>query len=116
MSRRDVRACLSDVRDACERIAEWTTDRTLEEYREDSLLRAGVERQFEIIGEAINRARKEQPEIERTIPDARRVIEFRNFLIHGYHLVDDEIVWRIIQDDMPKLRGTVDALLGGSHS
>ena len=115
MSRRDVRACLSDVREACDRIAEWTSERTLADYREDSLLRAGVERQFEIIGEAINRARKEQPVIERAIPEATRVIEFRNFLIHGYHLVEDEIVWRIIQDDMPKLRGTVDALLRNSN-
>ena len=53
------------------------------------MLRAAVERQFEIIGEALARLRKLDPEVCSAVTDAGRIIAFRNILIHGYADVDD---------------------------
>jgi uncharacterized protein with HEPN domain len=73
------------------------------------LLRRGVERELEIIGEAINRILKINPDIE--IPEARRIIDLRNWVIHGYDKVDDVIIWGIISRDIPKLKKQVERLL-----
>ena len=68
------------------------------------MLKAAVERKFEIIGEALNRIKKVQPKILDEIRDYRKIIAFRNILIHGYDIVSDPIVWDIIQKDVPLLR------------
>ena len=75
------------------------------------MLRAAVERHFEIIGEALNRLGKVRPEIAARIPEIERAIALRNRLIHGYQNVSDAMLWRIIQENLPPLRGTVVDLL-----
>ena len=67
-------------------------------------LRTAVERQFEIVGEALTQARAVEPDLVDGIGNARAIIGFRNQLIHGYALVDDEIVWGNIE----RLPGLVD--------
>jgi uncharacterized protein with HEPN domain len=73
-------------------------------------LRSAVERQFEIVGEALNQTamRDERPEQE--ISELRQVVGLRNRLIHGYDSVDDEIVWDAVQTKLPTLRIRVTAL------
>ena len=73
-----------------------------------------VERKFEIIGEAFNRLDKSDPTIAAQIPQHRQIISFRNVLIHGYDILDEAIVWQIIQADLPILKQTVEALLASS--
>jgi len=73
------------------------------------LLRRGIERELEIIGEAINRILKINPDIE--ISEARRMVDLRNWVIHGYDRVDDVIIWGIISRDIPKLKKQVERLL-----
>ena len=109
---RDPRAFLWDVRESADAILRFTAARTEREYRQDEMLRAAVERHFEIIGEALNRLTRANPALATRIPGARQAIAFRNLLIHGYAVVDDATVWRTVRDDLPGLRETVAELLG----
>lgn len=102
--RRDARAYLSDVVDACDAIADAVQDMSLEDYEETRLIRSSVEREFTIIGEALLALSHAADEIFRGISHARRVVDFRNQLTHQYPTVDDAIVWAIIERDVPVLR------------
>ena len=70
----------------------------------DDLLRSGVERQFEIIGEALNQLSKIDPAMVREIKDYQQIISFRNILIHGYADIDDRLVWHIVRTKLPVLK------------
>jgi uncharacterized protein with HEPN domain len=77
-----------------------------------------VEREFEIIGEALNRLDRLAPATAAQITSLRRIVDFRNRIIHGYDSVDDIIVWRTTQQHLPVLKSEVDTLLreGGAAS
>lgn len=104
---------LGDIREAVAFILATTHDKSEATYLEDRLVRHAVERNFEIIGEALRRVAQQDPETAGRISDYQRIISFRNLLIHGYDLVDDPFVWAVIQNQLPKLRDEVDALLKG---
>lgn len=107
----DPRAWLWDVRRAADRIATYIAPHDFEKYQADSMLRDAVERQLEIIGEALNRLSRESPDLAERIPDLRKAVAMRNVLIHAYRDVDNAEVWRTVQSDLPILRATVAALL-----
>ncbi|HEY0855973.1 MAG TPA: HepT-like ribonuclease domain-containing protein [Albitalea sp.] len=109
--RRDPRAYLWDVREASRRITEFVEGIGLEEFCDDALVRSAVERQFEIVGEALSQLAKVDPVLASRVPEHRRIIAFRNVLIHGYAALDHPLVWRVIQEDLPTLGAAVDALL-----
>lgn len=88
----DPRAWLWDVQQAADKIAAFVQDRDLADYLADPMVRSAVERQLEIIGEALNRLSQAAPDIVRRIPDVRRAIAMRNALIHGYAEVDNGTV------------------------
>jgi uncharacterized protein with HEPN domain len=75
------------------------------------MLRSAVERQFEIIGEALAGISKIDEGVAGRISERRRIIAFRNILIHGYAVVDERLVWDIVQAKLPVLRGEVEQLL-----
>ena len=102
---------LQDILDACELIQTAITGRALADYECDRLLRSAVERNFEIIGEALNRIRQNDPALAERIPENNAIIGFRNFLIHGYDSIDHSRVWEVIQKDVPKLRRQITPLL-----
>ena len=108
----ETRKLLEDVRRAAEKIMLFTAERTRDDFARDDLLRSAVERQFEIIGEALNRLLHSDDAILKRITDYRRIIAFRNVLIHGYDAVDDEIVWDAVTTKLPILRSEVDQLIG----
>lgn len=114
MRRRDARVCLADVLAASEAIQEFVRGETLATYVADHKLRSAVERQFEIIGEALNQGRAADSELIDSVSHARAIIGFRNQLIHGYALVDDEIVWGNVQL-LPELQRDVRTALGKAH-
>jgi len=109
--RLEARKYLFDIQQAARRLAEFTSGRTLESYVSDAMLRAAVERQFEIVGEALAKLRKLEPETCAAITDASRIIAFRNILIHGYADVDDRLVWSIVETKLPTLINEVARLV-----
>lgn len=78
-------------------------------YLSDLCLRRAVERNITIIGEAMNRLLKLAPDIH--ISAARRIVDTRNYVIHGYDSVTDDIMWGIIIRHLPLLRTEVEKLL-----
>ena len=93
------------------RVARFTAVRTLDDYLADEMLRAAVERQFEIIGAALNSLRHAHPLLAAQIADLSRIIAFRNVLIHDYAGVDSRLVWGIVQRELPLLLGTLSRML-----
>jgi uncharacterized protein with HEPN domain len=102
---------LEDIRRAVELIQSFTSGKTIKDYAGDAMLRSAAERQFEIIGEALNRLDKTDPATAAQISDKSRIISFRNILIHGYDKVDDQVVWNIIEQNLPTLHAEVLGLL-----
>jgi uncharacterized protein with HEPN domain len=109
--RLEVRTLLEDMRLAGERIERFVAGRSREDYLEDEMLRSAVERQFEIIGEAVNRLTRLSPDTAESLPDVHRIIAFRNILAHGYDVIDPNIVWDVVEGGLPPLMEMVRALL-----
>ena len=102
---------LYDINQAANLIASFTAGKTFADYDKEAMLRAAVEREFEIIGEALTRLSKLDEGIVSQISEYRRIIAFRNILIHGYAQVDDRLVWDIVENKLPTLSREVGALL-----
>jgi uncharacterized protein with HEPN domain len=81
----------------------------ISEYEKNDMLQKAVERQIEIIGEAVNRLSKMDPDLK--ITNARRIVDTRNYMIHGYDKVSNEIIWSIVIKHLPLLKNEVDVLL-----
>jgi len=92
---------LLDVREAGESILQNTSGKTLSEYSADRFFRRAVAREFEIIGEALRRIEQRDPPTAAGISELRRIIDFRNRIIHGYDTVDDAVVWGVIEKHLP---------------
>jgi uncharacterized protein with HEPN domain len=78
------------------------------EYKSNLILKRAIERNLEIIGEAVNRIIKEDPDFP--IKEAYRIVGLRNQIIHGYDSISDENIWAIIINHLPKLKTEVDKL------
>jgi uncharacterized protein with HEPN domain len=102
---------LYDVQQAAKKIMEFTLNKKQSDYAADAMLRAAVERQFEIIGEALRQLSKEDSRTAARVRDSARIVAFRNILVHGYAEIDDRIVWDIVQSKLPALLEDVESLL-----
>jgi uncharacterized protein with HEPN domain len=111
---RDARAYLYDMVQAGNLIKRFAGGHTFETYSTNDLVRSGIERQFEIIGEALNHLAKLDASALQAIREHRKIIGFRNILIHGYAEVDDSIVWSIVSEKLPLLLTDVERLLAES--
>jgi uncharacterized protein with HEPN domain len=109
------RTSLEDVLKSCRFIRTATAGRTLDDYEADEMLRLSVERSFEMIGEALLRVGHAEPELLAAISENRRIVGFRNRLVHGYDAIDNTIVWEIIGVWLPKLCKEVQDLLDGDR-
>lgn len=107
----DIRAYLHDILEAGRAIKKFIAEHTLEDYASDEMLRSAVERKFEIMGEALNRIRRDEPGLLSRVRDYRDIISFRNILIHGYDAIDDRIVWGVIEEDLDVLLKDIEQLL-----
>lgn len=106
----ELRKYLFDIRTSIESIDEYLGDsRNFEVYSANKLLRRGIERELEIIGEAANRILKIDPSVP--IENARKIVDLRNWVIHGYDKVDDVIIWSIVTRHLPILKTQVETLL-----
>lgn len=75
----------------------------------NKMLRRAIEREFEIIGEAMNRLEQLDPTI--AISNKRQIIDLRNKVIHGYDKIDNKIIWGVIIRHLPKLKKEVKTIL-----
>ncbi|MDG5800775.1 DUF86 domain-containing protein [Marinilabiliaceae bacterium ANBcel2] len=105
--RREIRKYLFDIKTSIDSINEYLgKKRNFFEYQNNKLLRRGVEREIEIIGEAMNRALKLDPDLD--IKNARQIVDTRNWVIHGYDKVDDVVIWVIVSKHLPALKTEVE--------
>jgi len=110
--RREILKYLLDIKESIDSINDYLGDkRNFNEYKANKLLRRGIERELEIIGEATNRILKMDAGIK--ISESRRIVDLRNWVIHGYDKVDDVIVWGIISRDIADLKTQVEDLIKG---
>ena len=107
----DPRVLLADVEQAGEAIECFTEGMDQAAYVSDFRTQAAVERKFEIIGEALNLLSKSNPELAERVPRIRKIIDFRNLLIHGYSSVIPKRVWDYTKNHLPQLRQTAQTLL-----
>ena len=102
---------LIDAIQAAEEIRQFTQNLNFDGYKENKIIQRAVERNFEIIGEPLNRFRKDEPESIKKISDHERIIGFRNILIHGYDIIDEAIVWDAVKDHLPVLMKQIKGLI-----
>ena len=107
---------VEDIRDAAAFVRQATENKTLDDYRSDRLLRQAVERNFEIIDEAVGRLAKVDPTTAAKIGQHAQIVSFRNLLIHGYDLINDAQVWDVIRLNVPTLEAEVTAILADADS
>lgn len=93
-----------DILISCEEIQTFTNDKSFADFSNDRLLQLAVEREFEIVGEAFSRFKKIDPlQLEKSYPAYRKIIGLRNIIAHGYDIIDDELLWDVIQNRVPEL-------------
>jgi uncharacterized protein with HEPN domain len=111
MRRREVLKCLFDIVEACEAITEFIAGKSHDDYIASRMLRSAVERQLMIVGEALRQALALDPNLTGDIRNTRRIVSFRNRLVHGYSLTDHDIVWGVLETGLPTLQREVTAIL-----
>ncbi len=105
MSLHDPRKYIYDIINGCEYLAEFTRGRTVEDYKQDRAFRSALERELQIIGEAMMQLDNHHPELAERIADHRNIIGFRHVLVHGYDSLNPKTVWNVVET---KLRPLLD--------
>lgn len=106
----NIKTCLFDIQQSIEEIFEFIGDRRdFSVYQKDLKTKKAVERNLEIIGEAVNRILK----IDSRFPldNAKNIIGTRNRIVHSYDNISDEVIWTIVSRELPKLKSQVDKLI-----
>ena len=107
----EAKSLLFDVIVGCKHIDEFTVSIDFDDYDRSDLIRSAVERQFMIIGEAINKLKIVDADIYSMIPHASQIVGFRNILVHGYNAVSNQLVWEIIRDHIGELKRVCESFL-----
>lgn len=106
----EIKKYLFDIKESIDSIENYLGNkRDFKVYISDKMLRRAIEREFEIIGEAMNRIDKIDTDLN--IKSKKQIISMRNRVIHGYDKIDDEIIWGIIVRHLPILKKEVDILM-----
>lgn len=90
-------------------MAENRFGRQYEIFENDVIFRKFVERNIEIIGEAMNRILKIDPEVN--ISSARKIVDTRNYVIHAYDSLKPDILWAIVINHIPRLKADIMQLI-----
>ncbi len=105
----DIRTWLSDIERAISEIYQFLPNQTdFEAFREDLKTKRAIERNIEIVGEAMSRILKVKPDFP--ITTARKIIDTRNRIIHGYDDVSDQIIWTIVVQYLRELQKEIEYL------
>ena len=109
--RLETKKYLYDINRAIALLIQFTATKTFVDYQRDAMLRAAVERELGIIGEAVTRLARSERTVVAHISEYQRIIAFRNILIHSYADVDDQLVWDLLETKIPTLARDIDSLL-----
>jgi uncharacterized protein with HEPN domain len=109
---------LGHMHDAVGHIQSYLAGKTLAEFLEDRLLQDGVARNIEILGEASKRMLDAVPDAVTKFPGIpfSAIYAMRNQLSHGYFSIDLELVWRVVEKDIPDLRNQLEAAIAAIDS
>lgn len=102
---------LYDIVDCCEFVLEMTENKTIEDYKNDRMFRSALERELQIIGEAMLQLDSVSPETAEKISQHRSIIGFRHVLVHGYANLDPVTVWDVVETKISVLLGQAKKLL-----
>lgn len=106
----NVKIWLSDMQKAIDEVNNFMSGiENYEDFKTDLKTKRAIERNLEIIGEALNRILKEKPDIQ--ISSSRKIVDTRNRIIHGYDTVSEDVIWTIVRKELPKLKAEIKNLL-----
>lgn len=107
----DIKTWLYDILQSINEIDSYYEDKPklFDEYVTDIKTKRAIERDLEIIGEAVNRILKKDNNFQ--LDNAQKIIGTRNRIIHGYDKISDDLIWSIVINHLPKLREEVSKLL-----
>ncbi len=100
-----------DLLKASDAIFRFTAGMDRQAYEDNDLVQAAVERCFSIIGEALTQMRHHYPAVMQQIEDSKKIIAFRNVLMHNYPSVDNDDVWSAVESKLPAFRAQIAALI-----
>jgi uncharacterized protein with HEPN domain len=100
-----------DAAQAADEIADFVKGKTFDDYVAERMLSAAVERKLMVLGEALAQLARRDAAAAEAIPEVRQIVAFRNILVHGYAVIDDRIVWGIVEGHLAKLRATLSEML-----
>ncbi len=108
----NIKTWLYDILSSINEIESYFVDtpKLFEIYQNDLKTKRAVERNIEIIGEAMSRILKEDNHIQ--ISNSKKIVDVRNRIIHGYDSVSDDVIWGIVIKNLPVLQKEVEVLLG----
>ena len=107
-----IKTWLYDILSSINEIESYFVDtpKLFDVYQNDLKTKRAVERNIEIIGEAMSRILKEDNHLQ--ISNSRKIVDVRNRIIHGYDSVSDDVIWGIMIKNLPVLQKEVEVLLG----
>ena len=107
---REYKTYLKDILKAINKIEKYTLNLSFEDFTQNPLIQDGVIRNLEIIGEAIKNipddVKKANPEVE-----WKKIAGLRDILIHAYFGIDVNIIWDIVKNKIPALKGKISQML-----
>lgn len=111
MPHHDPEKFLYDILNCCEFLMTFTRDKSIEDYKNDRPFRSALERELQIIGEAMMQLDNTSPHIADQISEHRNIIGFRHILVHGYDNLDPATVWNVVESKLSVLYEQVRKLL-----
>jgi uncharacterized protein with HEPN domain len=111
MPHREPEKYLYDMLSSCEFLVDFTAGKTINDYIKDRAFRSALERELQIIGEALIQLEDVAPEIAEQIPEYQNIIGFRHVLVHGYANLDPATVWNVVETKLGNLAKILKSLL-----
>lgn len=107
----EIRTSVYDILNAINEIESFFADRPKDfnTYQNDLRTKRAIERNIEIIGEAMNRILIKDKTVQ--LSNARKIVNTRNRIIHGYDIVSDDIIWSIIIKHIPILKAEIQKMI-----
>lgn len=102
---------LYDMLSSTRFLLEFTKTKSVEDYKKERAFRSAIERELQIIGEALLQLDHAFPQVAEKIAEHRNIIGFRHVLVHGYDNLDPATVWNVIEAKLPVLEKQLSALL-----